>query len=650
MVSEAYPGLERKPGGPDNWVEAAGGLPKYIERIAKRLHYERGFSISRAIATAVNTVKRWARMGKVAKYGDPNKKRVSAKTAALAARAVAQWEAKKKAGSLALSDDILVAIDLCYVSDEFAIELAEEMGDVIDLIQTCAVCDQPATKKVLWADGRGFQPSCSAHIKAVQDMLTKKNGKMTELAGVQDLSDLDVEATSTMVALMLPEAVANKVAVPDGVPPEDMHVTVLFNGDLSEAGYLDLVAKIKEFAIDWQGGPLKGTIGGLGTFPADDPEKGAPWWIPVDVPGLNTLYEQLTGLVDHASEHGYTPHSTLTYVKDGETPPSPVPSTPVEFTSVWVVRGNEQRIEIPLGTETGADLSGRAILSADDIDLSKGLMDIEALAERANRVADPALRGAARQKVLDLASTIAPRNARGKATDGRNSFKGQGEWKHGFIPVDRAAKEAKAKGSPIAMKRMRRLFGKSKDADAPRAPRPKQRQQVKAATGRAGQRSSGGRKKNPTQVNVDEKSQPGSERAKDIAHLRRTKFDDKAKIPDSKLPGSQKEASKATRIPARATQNWGEIPESLKTVRNGRRYVLAEFGGKQYVTEWVGGVNRTSETALKDRKVMRTLSSADAANMSQAELRALMNNPRTPESVLKVARKALNKLAKEAAK
>jgi hypothetical protein len=30
--------LERKPGGPDNWIERQGGLPNYIERIAVHLH------------------------------------------------------------------------------------------------------------------------------------------------------------------------------------------------------------------------------------------------------------------------------------------------------------------------------------------------------------------------------------------------------------------------------------------------------------------------------------------------------------------------------------------------------------------------------------------------------------------------------------
>ncbi|HLR43873.1 MAG TPA: hypothetical protein VK065_01650 [Brevibacterium sp.] len=75
-----------------NWVDDVGGLPKYIRRIADHL-IAKGMSESRAIASAVNTVKRWARGGKVtAGPGGPN---VSAKTAAKAAAAVAEWEAKK---------------------------------------------------------------------------------------------------------------------------------------------------------------------------------------------------------------------------------------------------------------------------------------------------------------------------------------------------------------------------------------------------------------------------------------------------------------------------------------------------------------------------------------------------------------------------
>lgn len=67
-----------------NWVEEVGGLPRYIKRISDALQ-RRGMSESHAIASAVNTVKRWARGG-----GD-----VTAKTRAKAIKALAEWEAKK---------------------------------------------------------------------------------------------------------------------------------------------------------------------------------------------------------------------------------------------------------------------------------------------------------------------------------------------------------------------------------------------------------------------------------------------------------------------------------------------------------------------------------------------------------------------------
>lgn len=94
VKSNVYPDLDRSP--KKNWVENAGGLPSYIERIAKHIHYEGGKDISTAISMAVSQVKRWAAGG-----GG-----VSAKTRALAAKAVAQWEAlkgKSKARAVAMS-------------------------------------------------------------------------------------------------------------------------------------------------------------------------------------------------------------------------------------------------------------------------------------------------------------------------------------------------------------------------------------------------------------------------------------------------------------------------------------------------------------------------------------------------------------------
>lgn len=78
VSSKAYPDLERAPGKNDNWVESAGGLPDYIERVAKHIHYEGGKTISQAISMAISQCKKWAAQGK-----------------AKAIQAIAQWEKLK---------------------------------------------------------------------------------------------------------------------------------------------------------------------------------------------------------------------------------------------------------------------------------------------------------------------------------------------------------------------------------------------------------------------------------------------------------------------------------------------------------------------------------------------------------------------------
>jgi len=74
-----------------NWVEKAGGLPKYIKRIAKHLQ-EKGMDESRAIATAVNAAKKMCSTGDT---NFPGKQDVNPGSRAEACAAVAEWEAKK---------------------------------------------------------------------------------------------------------------------------------------------------------------------------------------------------------------------------------------------------------------------------------------------------------------------------------------------------------------------------------------------------------------------------------------------------------------------------------------------------------------------------------------------------------------------------
>lgn len=286
-------------------------------------------------------------------------------------------------------------------------------------------------------------------------------------------------------------------------------------------------------------------------------------------------------------------------------------------------------------TKTGAGPTVHATLARVDLPALEDSLNIIALADRANAISDPTARGEARLKVLDLASSISPRGGgKGKTrVDKRPSYKRQGKWGHGFVPLDQAARESKAKGSPVAMKRMNRIFKTGVRTQG-------------AGTGRAGQRSAGGRKDDTGRVKLAERG--GGETVASLGQSRTSKFADAQHSGRVKNP-VLKEASKQTRIPKRAVQNWDEIPAHLKTIRNGKRYVVAIFGGKRVITEWVGGVNEVKPTPLSKRKVMRTIREEDANAMTTGELRNMVKNKRNAKQVRKAVRKALTTKEKKVA-
>lgn len=72
------------PGGRQNWVDKAGGLPAFVRAVAHAL-IRAGHSKQQAIQLAVGTIRRWASGG-----GD-----VTDKTRAKAAAAIAEWDAKR---------------------------------------------------------------------------------------------------------------------------------------------------------------------------------------------------------------------------------------------------------------------------------------------------------------------------------------------------------------------------------------------------------------------------------------------------------------------------------------------------------------------------------------------------------------------------
>lgn len=86
-----HPPLPHKPGNQHTWVEEQGGLPKYIDCRARAIYWAgkaRGpDAVSRAIRISVG----------VAEDEASGKRKVSAKTRAMAAAAIAEWNRKRAA-------------------------------------------------------------------------------------------------------------------------------------------------------------------------------------------------------------------------------------------------------------------------------------------------------------------------------------------------------------------------------------------------------------------------------------------------------------------------------------------------------------------------------------------------------------------------
>jgi len=448
VSSRAYPGLDRDPKEPSNWVDAVGGLPSYIERIAKHLHYERGMSISHAIATAVNTVKRWARKGGVVKYGDPNNMNVTVVTAAQAAKAVAQWEAKKAAAR------------------------ATRAGRA----------------------GRGT--------------MGRRSVRLAE-------------------------------------------------GNMIEVGLLDLAARANQIEDPVARSRARGFV--------------------LDLADLGK---------DCAYCDNPATHRMMGDTASGLKPPRMVTCDNPECRA---------KAKAALQNETGSD-------AIDETDLTSFPVE-----------------------VIDLALT----------KDGRKSFKNTGrrkapyQFKHGFKPITSAAVEAKAKGSPIARKRIVRLFGAPKaSGNSERTP-----SGSRAETWDKGNRRSG-RGTDKVTVTKEGGAQTSADRAALIRDPR-IREAPKARVANPRT-------DRSPNVPSRATREWDEIPAKFRTIRNGKRYVVATFGGKSVISEWVGpnAPIDTKNVALRRRGSITT---ADAQKMTIAGLKALLEEGNQPEAV----RKVLNKILRE---
>jgi 2'-5' RNA ligase len=157
----------------------------------------------------------------------------------------------------------------------------------------------------------------------------KKQGK----PGVQRSTENDARPamlqghTGMMVAFMVKPEIAEQLALPDGEPAGDLHITLAFLGDMNDEPHDDQLRPdtsphgikdiLTSFASTAQ--PLSGKISGVGTFV--NTGDSTPIYASVNVPGLtewrNKLVETIGAWNYFVSQtYAYTPHITLAYTSD----------------------------------------------------------------------------------------------------------------------------------------------------------------------------------------------------------------------------------------------------------------------------------------------------------------------------------------------
>ncbi len=178
-----------------------------------------------------------------------------------------------------------------------------------------------------------------------------------------------------IVALVPPPSIARLLAVHDGEPVADLHMTLAFFGDVGDVAEDRLEALEREIKILAAArAPLAGVVSGYGRFSGTDSDGHQAFYASLDIPDLPRLREEVVRAGEKAGleasmAHGFTPHITLAYVEpDVDDPPRRADRTiPVTFNSLNIWSGDARK-RIPFGMRREvprAETAGLAFLKQD---------------------------------------------------------------------------------------------------------------------------------------------------------------------------------------------------------------------------------------------------------------------------------------------
>lgn len=182
---------------------------------------------------------------------------------------------------------------------------------------------------------------------------------------------LAVKRADAMIALFLPQSVAQRIAWPPDetglayqeTPTNELHITLAYFDEwvTSVTQRDSIVEALKKFAAEFP--PIVGRLSGGGEFASEAESPVYPIYANVDAPRLAEFREAVLDVVREfvgarmSNGHGFTPHVTLAYVNKGAEVAAPeLPPLEMTFGKVCLVWGND-RYEFEL---TGSDWAFKA--------------------------------------------------------------------------------------------------------------------------------------------------------------------------------------------------------------------------------------------------------------------------------------------------